>query len=161
MRSSGSGMSPTMRRAADLALGAAAAAFLALLVAPWRQAPLPGAVDGADPQPAARVSAQPESGTDVPPEAVLRLFTGGVPATTAASAPGLPAAAPVAAPWLRYMGRSSDPDGTSHVYVKDTKSGKVIRATRGQVLNGWILVAEDAEGLTLRFGDDLYAVSTR
>ena len=63
------------------------------------------------------------------------------------------------APWLRYIGRSSDPDGTAHVYVKDTRSGKVIRATRGVALDGWILVSEDPAGLTLRHGDDLYAVS--
>jgi hypothetical protein len=154
-------MRPTMRRAVDLALGAAAAALLVLLVAPQREAPPAGAAGGEAPAPVARAGEPSESGTDVPPGAVLRLFTGGVPVATVAAAPGPPAAAPVEAPWLRYLGRSSDADGTAHVYVKDTKSGKVIRATRGEVLNGWIIVAEDSESLTLRCGDDLYTVGKR
>lgn len=147
-----------MRRVIDLALGAAAAALLVLLVAPWKAAPLPGATgSGSSPQPqpeAVRIDTR----TAVPPDTILRLFTGGGPATPAAGAPS-PGAKPLDASWLRYMGRSSAPDGTTSVYVKDTISGKVIRATRGGALDGWILVSEDASGLTLRHGDDLYAVA--
>ena len=147
-----------MRRVVDLALGAAAAALLVFLAAPWKAAPLPGATgSGSPPQPQPE-AARRETRTTVLPDAILRLFTGGGPTTPITAAPP-PALKPVEAAWLRYMGRSSAPDGTAHVYVKDTKSGKVIRATRGAALDGWILVSEDASGLTLRHGDDLYAVS--
>jgi hypothetical protein len=149
-----------MRRAVELALGAAAAALLVLLVIPWKETPLPGAADVGTSTPASRERVQPERGAGVQPETIVRLFTGGRPAAPASPAPP-PDVTPIDAPWLRYMGRSSDPDGTLHVYVKDTKSGKVINATRGEARNGWILVAEGAEGLTLRNGGELYAVSKR
>ncbi|OHD68456.1 MAG: hypothetical protein A2177_03495 [Spirochaetes bacterium RBG_13_68_11] len=149
-----------MQRVVDLALGAAAAALLVLLAVPWKAAPLPGATgNGPSPQPQPE-AARHETRTTVPPDAILRLFTGGGPAAAARAAPS-PDAKPVDASWLRYMGRSSAPDGTTSVYVKDTKSGKVIRATRGEALDGWILVSEDASGLTLQHGDDLYAVSKK
>ncbi len=149
-----------MRRAAELALGAAAAALLVLLVVPWKAAPLPGAAgSGSSPQPQPEIARQ-QTRIAVPPDTILRLFTGARPAAQARAAPS-PEAKPVDASWLRYMGRSSAPDGTTHVYVKDTKSGKVIRATRGEALDGWTLVSEDASGLMLQYGDELYAVSTK
>jgi hypothetical protein len=149
-----------MRRVVELALGAAAAALLVLLVVPWKAAPLPGVTgSGSSPQPQPETARQ-ETRTAVPPETILRLFTGARPATPAIAAPS-PDAKPVDAPWLRYMGRSSAPDGTMHVYVKDTKSGKVIRATRGEALDGWALVSEDASGLILQHDDELYAVSKK
>jgi hypothetical protein len=149
-----------VQRAVELALGAAAAALLVLLVLPWREAPLPHAADSGGPAPASREGTPPESGSVVPPEAILRLFTGAKP-VAAETQVGPPVVKPVDAPWLRYMGRSSAPDGTAHVYVKDTKSGKVIMASRGMALDGWILVAEDADTLTLANGGDVYSVSKR
>jgi hypothetical protein len=147
-----------MRRVVELALGAAAAALLALLAVPWKPEPLPGAAGGGSSPPPPREAARREPGTAVPPETILRLFTGGGPEASAVSSP---AAKPIDAFWLRYMGRSSAPDGTTYVYVKDTESGKVIRATRAEALDGWILVSEDESGLTLQHGDDRYAVSKR
>jgi hypothetical protein len=153
-------MRRSKQRIVELALGTAAAALLVLLVAPWKAVPLPGdAGNGSSPQPQ-REAARHETATRVPPEAVLRLFTGGGPATPARTATSA-GAKPIDASWLRYMGRSSTPDGTTNVYVKDTQTGMVIRATRGAAHDGWVLVSEDAAGLTLRHGDDLYAVNKR
>ena len=155
-------MRSTVRRTIDLSLGVAAAALLALLVAPWRVAPLPGGTGDGTPRPAARASELRASASDVPPETVLRLFSGGASLSAPAASSGRSAAAAVEAPWLRYMGRSSDPDGTTHVYVKDEKSGRVIRATRDRALNGWVLVEETEERLILANDDDeRYAVSKR
>jgi len=155
-------MRSTARRTIDLSLGVAAAALFALLVVPWRVAPLPDGDRGGTPQPAARASERPASASVVQPEAIVRLFTGSASAPAAAAARSRSATAAVEAPWLRYMGRSSDPDGTTHVYVKDAKSGRVIRATRDRALNGWVLVEETEERLLLENDDgERYEVSTR
>jgi len=104
------------------------------------------------------------------PEAILPLFVGKKTAKPAPAAVASPQPAPasqpapkvpVAAPWLRYMGRSTGPDGSASVYVKDTKSGKVVRAALGVTVGGWTLVSEDDAGLVLTFGEDLYTVSKR
>lgn len=76
-------------------------------------------------------------------------------------AQGQPAKPPADAPWLRYLGRSGSPDGTSWCFVKDTRSGKVIKAAFGAASHGWSLVAEDANRVILKRGDDLYSVSKR
>jgi hypothetical protein len=151
-----------MRRIAELALGVTTVALLVLLMVPWKAATLPGITAGASSGTLPREAERYEPRNVVPPETILRLFTGGGPPAPAREAllPS-PAAQPIDASWLRYMGRSSAQDGKTHVYVKDTISGKVIRATRAEALNGWILVSEDASGLLLQHGDDLYAVSKR
>jgi hypothetical protein len=149
----------SVRRAVELALGTAAAALAVLLAVPWETASQPRIAAAASLPPTQQGDARPVPEAAVLPEAVVRLFTG-VPAAAAPAAPP-PSPRPIDAPWLRYVGRSSAPDGTTHVYVKDTKSERVIRATRGEVLDGWMLVAEDASSLTLRHGDELYAVAKR
>jgi len=150
----------SMRRAVEMALGAAAAALAVLLAVPWDTASQPRIAAAASPPPTQQGDARPAPAAAGQPEAIVRLFTGRVPATAASAAP-LPSSRAIDAPWLRYVGRSSTPDGTTQVYVKDTKSERVIRATRAEVLDGWMLVAEDASSLTLRHGDELYTVAKR
>jgi hypothetical protein len=157
-------MQLSIRKVVEPALALAAAVLLALLVVPWEEPQLPSAA-------ASRQSAKPKAQAELQAaryvastDAVVTLFVGKqAPKAAAASAtPTQPVAKPVsAAPWLRYMGRSSAADGKSYVYVKDTKSGKVIRAAQAEAVNGWTLVSEDDEGLVLKSGEDLYAVSKR
>jgi hypothetical protein len=158
-------MKSSIRTTAEVVLGLAALALLILLLLPHRQLPLPrppaGDADAALPA-AAGVSAHAQA---VPPEAILPLFVGTParkPARIAAPvAQGLPAKPPADAPWLRYLGRSGSPDGTSWCFVKDTRSGKVIKAAFGAASQGWSIVEDDANRVILKSGDDLYSVSKR
>ena len=163
----------SMRRLVEAILGLAAAALLALLVVPWKEAPLPAVAAAGHTDTLASAGETRASTTLASPEAILTIFAGRpalkpVPAKAPAAAPMTqkpePQPAPrmpVAASWLRYMGRSSAGDGASSVWLKDTKSGKVIRAALGATLNGWTLLSEDDAGLVLTHDEDLYAVSKR
>jgi hypothetical protein len=154
----------SIRTVIEPALALAAGALLALLVIPWKGAPLPPVASS--PQPEMR-QPPPELQTArrmVSPEAILPLFVGKQTperVVNASSAPQPAGKPPAAASWLRYMGRSSATDGKSYVYVKDSRSGKVIRASQTEALNGWTLVSEDDAGLVLKNGEDLYTVSKR
>jgi len=158
-------MKSSIRTAAEAVLGLAALALLILLVLPRRQLPLPRAPAGntdTAPSAAAGISAPVQV---IPPEAILPLLVGTPvkkPAGSAAPvAQGLPAKPPADAPWLRYLGRSGSPDGTSWCFVKDTRSGKVIKAAFGAALHGWSIVEDDANRVVLKSGDDFYSVSKR
>jgi hypothetical protein len=101
---------------------------------------------------------------EIPPEDVEALFVGRPPVAAragAASAGAAVSADPVAANWLRYLGRSTAPDGTTQVFVKDTRSGAVISAARGRVVDGWTLVDEDGASVTLGRGNERYSVPRR
>ena len=109
-------------------------------------------------------------GARTAPETILPLFVVKRPATPVPVAAPEPKPAPApqpvpkvpsAAPWLRYMGRSTGPDGSASVYLKDTNSGKVVRAALGATVAGWTLISEDDAGLVLTFGEGLYSVSKR
>ena len=158
-------MKSSIRMAAEAILGLAALALLIILVLPPRQPsmPRPPAADVDLALPAAvGVSAHAQA---VPPEAIIRLFVGTPvrkPAGFAAPiAKGPPAHPPADAPWLRYLGRSGSPDGRSWCFVKDTRSGKVIKAAFGAASPGWSIVEDDANRVVLKSGDDLYRVSKR
>ena len=153
----------------EVVLGLAVVALLALLVFPWGKLPLPAMGARAQTVLAARAAeVQTQTGT-VSVDAILPLFVGrkapkpapAVAAPEPAPAPQPAPKAPVAAPWMRYMGRSTASDGSSSVYLKDSKSGKVVRAAPGVSVGGWTLVSEDEAGLVLSFGEDLYLVSKR
>ena len=158
-------MKSSIRTAAEAILGLAALALFILLVLPPRQPPMPRppAADADIALPAAPdVLAHTQS---VPPEAILPLFVG-TPARkpTGIAAPvvqGAPAHPPADAPWFRYLGRSGSPDGTSWCFVKDTRSGRVIKAAFGAASRGWSIVEDDANRVVLKSGDELYSVSKR
>jgi len=157
-------------RVLEPALGLAAAALLALLIVPWTEKPLPLVAAKARANVPARQAEALAGPRALAPDAILPLFVGRAVPKPAPVAPPAPQPAPVAqpapkvpaaAPWLRYMGRSTAPDGTSSVYLKDTRTGKVLRAAQGVALGGWTLVSEDDAGLVLANGEDLYAVNKR
>ncbi len=147
----------------EIVLLAAILLMAAFLLAPWNEGPLPGADAGTPAAPSAAEGAPPDSRTDVAPELLVPLFLGKRPSgkTEVARDMHIPVTKPVDAPWLRYVGRSSSEDGKSFVFVKDTRSGKVIRATRGEYLNGWMLGEEDDFSLVLQNADGRYLVNKR
>ncbi len=160
-------MQSWIRRILEPLLAVAAAALLVILVVPWKETALPalGAKAAAASPPAHAPG--PELARAVAPDAILPLFVGRqVQKPTPPPAPPAPQAQPapkrpVAATWLRYMGRSAAPDGTSSVYLKDTRSGKVLKAAQGVAMGGWLLLSEDEATLVLSYGEDLYSVSKR
>lgn len=149
----------SMPRVAEVVLALAAAVLLAALAAPWPEPALPSAAPATVPEASVPERVVNDPWTTVPPESVTALF---VQRRPQAAGPAVRAAAPPQpAPWLRYLGRSSDADGTTRVFVKDTRSGAVIAAARDRESDGWTLVDEDGTSVTLRRGDDLYSVSRR
>jgi hypothetical protein len=158
-------MKSSIQTAAEAVLGLTALALLILLAYPRRDTPLPrppaGDTDMALPS-AAGVSSVTQA---VPPETILALFEGARVTKPAGSAAPIvkaePAHPPTDAPWLRYLGRSGFPDGTSWYFVKDTRSGRVIKAAFGAVSPGWSIVEDDTNRVVLKSGDDLYSVSKR
>ncbi len=84
---------------------------------------------------------------------------GGRPAVRTPAAPA--ARAPVDAPWLQYLGRSQSVDGTTTVFLKDTKTGRLISATRADTPGAWVIVDEQGTTLIVKNGDALYSVKTR
>jgi hypothetical protein len=152
-------MRSSMPRVAEVVLALAAAVLLAALAAPWPGPELPSAAPAAVAPPPVPERAVTGPWTTVPPESVVALFVERQPQTAEPSARAAAPSRP--APWLRYLGRSSDADGTTRVFVKDTRSGAVIAAVRGRENNGWTLVDEDGTSVTLRRGDELYSVPRR
>jgi hypothetical protein len=158
-------MKSSIRTTAEAVLGLAALALFILLVLPRREQPLsrPPAGDTDTALPAA--AGVPAHTQPVPPEAILPLLVGTPvrkPAGIAAPVvQGQPVQPPADAPWLRYLGRSGSPDGTSWCFVKDTRSGKVIKAAFGAASPGWSIVKDDANRVVLKSGDNLYSVSKR
>jgi hypothetical protein len=149
----------SMPRIAEAGLALAAVVLFAALAAPWPEPELPTAATGAVPDAPVTERAVTAPWTTVPPESVVALFVERLPK---AAGPAARATAPSQpAPWLRYLGRSSDADGTTRVFVKDTRSGAVIAAVRGREKNGWTLVDEDGTSVTLRRGDELFSVPRR
>ena len=156
-------MRSSIHHLAEIALLAAILFMAAFVAAPWKEQPLPGADVGTPAAPSTAEGAQRDSRTVVAPELLVPLFLGKEPSATTAvvRSPQASTPKPVDAAWLRYVGRSSADDGKSYVYVKDTRTGKVIRATRGEYVNGWILRTEDDSNLVLENADGRYLVSKR
>ena len=158
-------MKSSIRTAAEAILGLAALALFILLVLPRRQLPLPRPPAGDTDIALPAAAGASDHAHAVPLEAILPLFIG-TPKRKAAviAAPvvqGPPVRPSTDASWLRYLGRSGSPDGTSCCFVKDTRSGKVIKATLGAASQGWSIVEDDANRVVLKSGDDLYSVSKR
>ncbi len=154
-------MRRTMRLVAELGLVLVAAALLVALAVPWPPAPDPIVVAAV---PLAEAMSRPSSEPrgEILPEDIEALFVGRPPAARAVASRAVgSSSAPVAASWLRYLGRSRAPDGTIQVFVKDTRSGAVIAAVRGRVVDGWTLVDEDGASVTLGRGDERYSVPRR
>jgi hypothetical protein len=154
-------MRRTTALVAEIALALAAAALLVALAVPWPPVPDPDVVPVA-PRAEATSPPSPEPRAEIAPGDIEALFVGRLPvAARAAATREAVSADPVAADWLRYLGRSRAPDGTTQVFVKDTRSGAVITAARGRVVDGWTLVEEDGVSVTLGRGDERYSVPRR
>lgn len=148
-------MRSSMRSLVEVGLLAAILLMAALVLAPWKERPLPGAAASTPTAPSAAMGSQPDSQTVVSADLLVPLFLG------APRTPPAPVVAPVDAAWLRYLGRSSADDGKSYVYVKDTRSGRVFQATRGEYLNGWMLIEENDASFVLKNADGTFVVSKR
>jgi hypothetical protein len=148
-----------MHRAAEAALGVAALALIAVLVAPLRAPALPDpSAAGRSPAKSAPAGAAAAAQPAVP-EDILPLLVGR-PAPKAAA----PAPAPVPpqpAAWMKYLGRSLAADGSTQVYLKDTKTGRLVTATRDAGAGGWVLVQEQADTVIVKNGDTVYSVGKR
>jgi hypothetical protein len=148
-----------MHRAAEAGLGLAALVLIGVLVAPWRVPPLP------DPTAAGRSPSRtlPAGAAAVvqpsTPEAILPLLVGR-PAPKAAAPVPVPTP-PQQATWMRYLGRSQSADGATQVYMKDTKTGKLITASKDAGADGWVLVQEQADTILVKNGDTVYSVGKR
>ena len=152
-------MPSAMHRVAEAALGVAALALLVVLAAPWRQPALPdpsaGGRSSARPQPTgAAAAAQAAS-----PEAILPLLIGRQAPRAAAPAPA--PVPPQPAPWMKYLGRALAADGSAQVYLKDTKTGRLVTAAVNGGTSGWILVNEQDDSVIVKNGDTVYSVGKR
>ena len=140
-------------------LGLAALALIAALVVPWKEPGLPGSI-GPNPSLSPSTTSAPASAAvAAAPDDVLTIFIG-KPAVHAAPAPA-PAKPPIAATWLRYLGRSKSPEGVTWVFLKDTRTGKLIQASAGDSSDGWTIVQDQDGTLVLKNGVDVYSVVKR
>jgi hypothetical protein len=156
-------MRSSIQRIAETGLGLLIVCLLGLLLIPWRKTPMPTPTSKNNDQSIPAPRSPPSPSTDGDPETILRLFVG-TPAprgpAPAASSP-TPAKPATNAPWLRYVGYSSASDGTACLYLKDTKTGKMIKLVRGEALNGWSIIDDQGEMLMVKNGDDVYSVAKR
>ncbi len=148
-------MSKQVRQALEIAAVAAVLALAVLLALPAaRQEPAGSAAAAQAPAPAAAVApggARPEA---APPEQIAVLF-GWRPARPAA-APRAPAAAPLAADWMAYLGFVTDSGGAERFFYKDRKTGRVVTVSAGE--SGWRLVEARASELIAEHEGQLYAL---
>jgi len=157
-------MKPWIKAAPEALLAAAATGLLVLAAVPSpREAAGPARPLGASrAQAAAKTADSPAELAD--PDAVVRLFYMAPPPVeqapvepAAAAAPEPEPAKPLEAPWLSYVGHFSGMDGKPFYYVKDSRSGRLIKVSRDDT-SDWILVEDAAERIVVRHGDGLYAV---
>jgi hypothetical protein len=144
-------------RIAEAALGLGIVVLLALLIAPWKQQALPRPPAAGGAPSAATPAGLPASASPTSPESILPIFIG----RPAASASAPAAKPPVDATWLQFLGHSSAPDGSVTWYVKDTRTGKIIRASKTEGADGWTMVEEKDTSLLLKNAGVLYAVVKR
>jgi hypothetical protein len=154
-------MKSSMQRAIEVLLGLIILGLLVLLVVPWHQQKMPPrSATSCVPQPTA-VDATGVSASVLPVDAVLTLFADRERPSPARAPVAPPAKTATEAAWLTYMGFASGADGASWSYVKDTRTGKVIRLSQGQCVAGWCIVENVDERLVIKNGEDLYSVSKR
>lgn len=157
-------MKSSIKRTAEAILALAAIGMLAALVVPWPQGKLtiaPGGERAQVPQAAAGDARRIES---APPDALLTLFVKKTPVPSAprpARAPGSVEKKPVDAPWLNYLGYSSGADGKPLHFFKDTRTGRLIKLSKGETSGGWALVEIGESRFVLKNNDDLYIVTKR
>lgn len=147
-------------------LAAAAAGLLAMTVLPSRRAAVgPSAPRGAsEAVPAPAAASAPSAPAD--PDAVVALFYGAPaviqapPQSVGEAKPEEAPVKPVEAPWLSYVGYFSGMDGKPFHYVKDSRSGRLIKVAR-DLASDWILVEDAADRIVVRHGGDVYAVARK
>jgi hypothetical protein len=152
----------------EVFLAASAVCLLALAVVPARRtasAPRPerqAAVNAAMP------AATPSAPAPADPDAIVSLFyrepPRGTQAPTVAPAEGKPAAAapvkPMEVAWLSYIGYFSGADGKPFFYIKDSRSGRLIRITTGEATD-WTLVEAAEDRIVVRHDGTVYAVARK
>ncbi len=148
------------RRKVEAALALLALTLLVILLVPWREAavkPMKGNAGAA----AAAVPV-PEGGKTAraAPEAVLSLFVGRAPAVQA-HAPAAAEKKIMDAPWLNYLGYYSAAEGKPYYWFKDTRTGRVIKVSKGQASGEWALLEISGNRMVLRYNNELYAVNKR
>jgi hypothetical protein len=94
------------------------------------------------------------------PGAVLSLFIGRVPASQGrvqvASEKKI-----MDAPWLNYLGYYSKAEGKPYYWFKDTRTGRVIKVSKGEASGEWALLEISGNRMVLRYNNELYAVNKR
>ena len=157
-----------IRALPEVLLSAAAACLLVLVVGPARR---PAAAPERRQEAAAYVAAPaalPSAPVPAEPDAVVSLFyrepPRRAPAPPEPVVEAKPAAAepvkPVEVSWLSYVGYFSGEDGRPFFYIKDTRSGRLIKITTGET-SDWTLV-EAAEGrIVVRHDGTVYSVARK
>jgi hypothetical protein len=155
-------MRSTIQRVIEAALCAVILGLLILLAVPWHRQKSDDRSITTSVAHTASADAPGLSPSLLPIETVLLLFTDrrGTPAPRATAAPA-PAATPTDAPWLKYLGFASGADGTSWWYLKDSRTGKLIKVQKDKVTGGWSVIENSTDRLVVRNGDSLYSVSKR
>jgi hypothetical protein len=148
-----------MRRIAEAVLSLAVLALVAMLAMPWKARELPRAVSTSLSVSDEEHAAAPTAATPVAPDGVIRLFVGRPAAKAEVRA--APARPPQDATWLRYLGRSRSADGMASVFLKDTKTGRLITATQAGTSDGWSIAEEQDGAVIVKYADTLYSVRTR
>jgi hypothetical protein len=162
---SGSDMKPWIRALPEMLLVAAAACLLVLVVVP-----APRTASAPERQrPSARSASAPPAAASSPlpaePDAIVSLFYREPPRKTPAP-PGIPAETepsapepvkPVEAPWLSYVGYFSGADGRPFFYVKDARSGRLIKIATGEA-SDWTLVEAAEDRIVVRNEGTVYTV---
>jgi hypothetical protein len=148
------------QRRVEAALVFAALALLAVLLVPWSEAPLNPAEANAGTAAAADPAAEGRKAVRATPEAVLALFVGRIPAARARAT--VPAEEkPLDAAWLRYLGYYAAAEGKPCYWFKDTRTGRVIKVSKGQASGEWTLLEISGDRMLLKYNNELYTVNKR
>ncbi len=148
------------QRKVEAALALAALTLLAVLLVPWREAPFEPMKGNAGAAAAAVPIPEGGKAARAAPEAVLSLFVGRAPASQG-HAQVAPEKKPVDAPWLSYLGYYSKAEGKPYYWFKDTRTGRVIKVSKGETSGEWALLEISGNRMVLRYNNELYAVNKR
>jgi hypothetical protein len=148
------------QRRVEAALAIAVLTLLAVLLVPWREAPLEPMKGNAGTTVSAMPAAEGRKAARAAPEAVLSLFIGRAPAAQARTTAAVEKK-PMDAPWLNYLGYYAVAEGKPYYWFKDTRTGRVIKVSKGQDSGEWVLLEISGDTMLLKCNNELYTVNKR